>query len=139
VCECRFLASLMRHLPFCCCVLSSFPWHIQTRKGLRKISVPRLWQCGCALPWRNDARRSFFAPSADDKTGASHSSSGACIASTYRMTSGHQDVILQLIREYQALNASEIEYRNSSPTPLEFSRIVRSNRPVVFKSSHYFL
>ena len=50
----------------------------------------------------------------------------------------HRDVILQLIREYQALNAPNIEYRNSAPTALEFSRILNSNRPVVFKSAGPF-
>src|ERR1700738_3359926 len=43
-----------------------------------------------------------------------------------------QNVMIQLIREYQELNDGHIEYRNSPPTALEFSRIVRSNRPVVF-------
>jgi len=51
------------------------------------------------------------------------------------MSVGHRDVMLQLIREYQSLNSPHVEYRDSSPTPLEFSRILRSNRPVVFKSS----
>jgi hypothetical protein len=48
------------------------------------------------------------------------------------------NVILQLIREYQALNAPSVEYRNSPPTALEFSRILNSNRPVVFKSAGPF-
>jgi hypothetical protein len=55
------------------------------------------------------------------------------------MSIAHRDVILQLIREYQALNTPNIEYRNSSPAALEFSRILNSNRPVVFKSADPFL
>jgi hypothetical protein len=50
------------------------------------------------------------------------------------MSASHQDVLLQLIRDYQSFNSHEIEYRNVPPSAVEFSRFVRSNRPVVFKS-----
>jgi hypothetical protein len=51
------------------------------------------------------------------------------------MSIDHRDVMLQLIREYQSFNLSQIEYRDSPPTALEFSRVLRSNRPVVFRSA----
>lgn len=54
------------------------------------------------------------------------------------MSINHRDVILQLVREYQSFNLSQIEYRDSPPTALEFSRILRSNRPVVFRSALSF-
>lgn len=49
------------------------------------------------------------------------------------MSIDHRDVILQLIRDYQSLNSAQVEYRDSSPTALQFSRILRSNRPIVFR------
>jgi hypothetical protein len=52
------------------------------------------------------------------------------------MSITHRDVMIQLIREYQSLNDTSVDYR-SSPTALEFSRIVRSNRPVVFTSTSF--
>lgn len=52
------------------------------------------------------------------------------------MSITHRDVMIQLIREYQSLNDTGVDYR-SSPTALEFSRIVRSNRPVVFTSTSF--
>lgn len=51
------------------------------------------------------------------------------------MSITHRDVMLQLIREYQSLNNPQIECRDSPPSALEFSRILMSNRPVVFKSA----
>lgn len=54
------------------------------------------------------------------------------------MRSSHYDVILSLVREYQSLNGIQIEYRDFPPTALEFSRILRSNRPVVFKGRNSF-
>jgi hypothetical protein len=47
------------------------------------------------------------------------------------MSIGHRDVMIQLVHEYQSLNDAHIEYRHC-PTALDFSRIVKSNRPVVF-------
>jgi jumonji domain-containing protein 7 len=50
----------------------------------------------------------------------------------------YRQVTTRLVREYQELNDSQVEYRDK-PTALDFSRIVRSNRPVVFRDciSHW--
>jgi hypothetical protein len=55
------------------------------------------------------------------------------------MSASHQDILLQLIRDYQSFNSPEIEYRNVSPSAVEFSRFVRSNRSVVFRSMAVFV
>jgi hypothetical protein len=55
-------------------------------------------------------------------------------ASWHPMTVSHQDVALQLIRDYQSFNSHSIECCIVPPTALEFSRYVRSNRPIVIKS-----
>jgi hypothetical protein len=47
----------------------------------------------------------------------------------------HRDVIIQLIREYQSLGLSQVEYFDGPPSALQFSRILRANRPVIFKGS----
>jgi len=52
------------------------------------------------------------------------------------MSIGHQDVVKQLIREYQSLNGIDVQVFNTPPTPLEFARIVKANRPVVFNSTN---
>lgn len=38
-----------------------------------------------------------------------------------------------LVKEYQALNRSTVVELNHTPTPLEFSRFVAANRPVVIR------
>ena len=47
----------------------------------------------------------------------------------------HAELLKHLYQEYRSLNPPDVEYRNGTPSPLEFARIVRSNRPVVFKSN----
>ena len=49
------------------------------------------------------------------------------------MSIHYRDIIFHLIREYRSLNSSEIEYREGTPSALEFARIVRTNRPLVFR------
>jgi len=46
--------------------------------------------------------------------------------------------MLQLIRDYRSFNSPHVEYRES-PTALEFSRLLQSNRPVIFTSAFHFI
>jgi len=99
----------------------------QTRRG---------WDCSLSPKhWKFSPRISFLWRAKlcpDPRDTASIGS--CCPEKLLAMPVGHVDVMLQLIRDYQSLNSPIVESFDQSPTSLEFSRILRSNRPVVFRS-----
>lgn len=52
---------------------------------------------------------------------------------TPRITTNMEKALQVLMRDYDSLNSSQVSELHSTPTPVEFSRFVAANRPVVIR------